>query len=187
MWKVRIFPSKKAEDGSTVPGSIRFHATGDADITLFGEAATDATSIEAGNTAITNHGKISKGSYKARKALHVYNAKGGTITGGTFKGADTTLTNEADLSGTKVEGTKTLTVTNTASIQNATFTGGAVAVDNHGKGSVMKDVTLTGSTITLTNEGTVENGSHTAETGAMGITNEGTIENGTFTARGALT
>ena len=71
----------------------------------------------------------------------------------------------------------------------------------------MKDVTLTGSAITLTNEGTVENGSHTAETGAMtirnsgklssgtytakadamGITNEGTIENGTFTAGGALT
>lgn len=197
----------KAKDGSTVPGSIRFHATGDADITLFGEAASDATSIEAENTAITNHGKISKGSYKATKALHVYNAKGGTISGGTFTGADTTLTNEADLSGTKVEGTKTLTVTNTASIQNATFTGGAVAVDNHGKGSVMKDVTLTGSTITLTNEGTVENGSHTAETGAMtirnsgklssgtytakadamGITNEGTIENGTFTAGGALT
>ena len=197
----------KAEDGSMVPGSIRFHATGDADITLFGEAASDATSIEAGNTAITNHGKISKGSYKARKALHVYNAKGGTISGGTFTGADTTLTNEADLSGAKVEGTKTLIVMNAASIQNATLTGGAAKVDNHGKGSVMKDVTLTGSAITLTNEGTVENGSHTAETGAMtvknsgklsggkytakadamGITNEGTIENGTFTAGGALT
>lgn len=197
----------KAEDGSMVPGSIRFHATGDADITLFGEAASDATSIEAENTAITNHGKISKGSYKAEKALHVYNAKGGTITGGTFKGADTTLTNEADLSGAKIEGTETLTVKNAASIQNATLTGGAATVDNHGKGSVMKDVTLTGSAITLTNEGTVENGSHTAETGAMtvtnrgklsggkytakadamGITNEGTIENGTFTARGDLT
>lgn len=197
----------KAEDGSMVPGSIRFHATGDADITLFGEAASDATSIEAENTAITNHGKISKGSYKARKALHVYNAKGGTITGGTFKGADTTLTNEADLSGAKVEGTETLTVMNAASIQNATLTGGAAKVDNHGKGSVMKDVTLIGSAITLTNEGTVENGSHTAETGVMtvtnrgklssgtytakagtmGITNEGTIENGTFTAGGALT
>lgn len=197
----------KAEDGSMVPGSIRFQATGDADITLFGEAASDATSIEAGNTAITNHGKISKGSYKAKKALHVYDAKGGTISGGNFKGAETTLTNEADLSGAKVEGTKTLTVMNAASIQNATLTGGAVAVDNHGKGSVMKDVTLTGSAITLTNEGTVENGSHTAETGAMtirnsgklssgtytakadamGITNEGTIENGTFTAGGALT
>lgn len=197
----------KAKDGSTVPGSIRFQAAGDADITLFGEAASDATSIEAENTAITNHGKISKGSYKAKEALHVYNAKGGTITGGTFKGADTTLTNEADLSGAKIEGTETLTVKNAASIQNATLTGGAVAVDNHGKGSVVKDVTLTGSAITLTNEGTVENGSHTAETGAMtvknsgklssgtytakagtmGITNEGTIENGTFTAGGALT
>lgn len=198
---------KKAEDGSTVPGSIRFHATGDADITLFGEAASDATSIEAGNTAITNHGKISKGSYKARKALHVYNANDSTITGGTFIGADTTLINQADLSGAKVEGTKTLTVTNTASIQNATLTGGAAAVDNHGEDSVMKDVTLTGSAITLTNEGTVENGTYTAETGAMtvtnsgklssgtytakagtmDITNEGTIENGTFTAGGALT
>ncbi len=198
---------KKAEDGSMVPGSIRFQATGDADITLFGEAASDATSIEAENTAITNHGKISAGSYQAEKALHVFHAKGGTISGGTFTGADTTLTNQADLSGAKVEGTKTLTVTNTASIQNATLTGGVAAVDNHGEDSVMKDVTLTGSAITLTNEGTVENGSHTAETGAMtvknsgklsggkytakadamGITNEGTIENGTFTAGGALT
>lgn len=197
----------KAEDGSMVPGSIRFHATGDADITLFGEAASDATSIEAENTAITNHGKISDGSYKARKALRVYHAKDGTISGGTFTGADTTLINQADLSGAKVEGTKTLTVTNTASIQNATLTGGAATVDNHGEDSVMKDVTLTGSAITLTNEGTVENGSHTAETGVMtvtnrgklssgtytakagtmGITNEGTIENGTFTAGGALT
>lgn len=198
----------KAKDGSTVPGSIRFHATGDADITLFGEAASDETSIEAENTAITNHGKISKGSYKARKALHVYNANDSTITGGTFTGADTTLTNEANLSGAKVEGTETLTVTNTASIQNATLTGGAATVDNHGKDSVMKDVTLTGSAITLTNEGTVENGSHTAETGAMtirnsgklssgtytakagtmGITNQGTIENGTYTAEtGAMT
>ena len=198
----------KAEDGSTVPGSIRFHATGDADITLFGEAASDATSIEAENTAITNHGKISKGSYKATKALHVYNAKGGTISGGTFTGADTTLTNEADLSGAKVEGTTKLTVKNTASIQNATLTGGAATVDNHGENSVMKDVTLTGSAIILTNEGTFENGSYTAETGTMtvknsgklsagaytakagtmGITNEGTIENGTYTAEtGAMT
>lgn len=202
----------KAEDGSTVPGSIRFHATGDADITLFGEAASDATSIEATNTAITNHGKISDGSYKARNALHVYNANdstitGDTITGGTFTGAETTLTNQAGFSGAKVEGTTKLTVKNTASIQNATLTGGAAAVDNHGEDSVMKDVTLTGSAITLTNEGTVENGSYTAETGAMtvknsgklssgtytakagtmGITNQGTIENGTYTAGGGLT
>ena len=177
---------KKAEDGSMVPGSIRFHATGDADITLFGEAASDATSIEAGNTAITNHGKISKGSYKAGKALHVYNAKGGTISGGTFTGADTTLTNEADLSGAKIEGTETLTVKNAASIQNATLTGGAATVANHGKGSIMKDVTLTGSAIILTNEGTVENGSYTAETDAMTITNRGKLSSGTYTAKGTM-
>lgn len=174
---------KKAEDGSMVPGSIRFQATGDADITLFGEAASDETSIEAENTAITNHGKISKGSYKARKALHVYNANDSTITGGTFIGTDTTLINQADLSGAKVEGTKTLTVTNTASIQNATLTGGAAAVDNHGEDSVMKDVTLTGSAITLTNEGTVENGTYTAETGAMTITNRGKLSAGAYTAK----
>ena len=174
---------KKAEDGSMVPGSIRFQAAGDADITLFGEAASDATSIEAENTAITNHGKISQGSYKVRKALHVYNAKDGTISGGTFTGAETTLTNQAGFSGAKVEGTKTLTVTNTASIQNATLTGGAAVVDNHGKDSVMKDVTLTGSAITLTNEGTAENGTYTAETGAMTVTNRGKLSSGTYTAK----
>ena len=197
---------KKAEDGSTVPGSIRFQATGDADITLFGEAASDQTSIEAGNTAITNHGKISKGSYKANGALHVYNANGSTITGGTFTGRETTLTNQADFSGAKVEGTEKLTVTNTASIQNATLTGGAAKVDNLGEGSLMKDVTLTGSALTLANEGTAQNGSYTAggamtitnsgkmsagkytaKAGTMGITNRKTIENAAFTAGGALT
>ena len=175
----------KAKDGSTVPGSIRFQATGDADITLFGEAASDQTSIEAGNTAITNHGKISKGSYKANGALHVYNANGSTITGGTFTGRETTLTNQADLSGAKVEGTKTLNVTNTASIQNATLTGGAAKVDNHGENSVMKDVTLTGSALTLANEGTAQNGSYTAG-GAMTITNSGKMSAGTYTAAKAM-
>ena len=196
---------KKAEDGSTVPGSIRFQATGDADITLFGEAASDQISIEAENTAITNHGKISEGSYTAKKALHVYNAKDGTITGGTFTGEDTTLTNQAALSGAKVEGTKTLTATNTASIQDATLTGGAATVDNLGEGSLMKDVTLTGSALTFANEGTAQNGSYTADgamtitnsgklsagtytaAGTMGITNHKTIENGTYVAGGALT
>ena len=198
----------KAKDGSETPGVITAKAAGNADITLFGKAASDAIDIEAEeDLTLTSRGNISNGSYKARKALHVYNAKGGTISGGTFTGADTTLTNEADLSGAKVEGTTKLTVKNTASIQNATLTGGAATVDNNGENSVMKDVTLTGSAITLTNKGTVENGTYTAETGAMtirnsgklssgtytakadamGITNEGTIENGTFTAGGALT
>ena len=197
----------KAEDGNTVPGSIRFQATGDADITLFGESASAATSIEAENTAITNHGKLSDGSYRAKQSLRVYNAKDAAISGGTFTGTETTLTNQADLSGAKAEGTKTLTVTNTASMQNATLTGGAAAVENRGKGSVMKDVTLTGSAITLTNEGTIENGTYTAGgaltyegstdstvtettmTGAsVDITNAGTFTNGAYTAEtGAMT
>ena len=194
----------KAKDGSTLPGSIRFHATGDADITLFGEAASDATSIEAENTAITNHGKISKGSYQARKALHVYNAKDSTITGGTFTGEDTTLTNQAAFSGGKARGTKTLTVTNTASIQNATLAGGAATVDNIGKGSVMKDVTLTGSALTINNGGSLEGGSakgdslaiqntgnvkdgaYSADTGALTVTNSGKLSAGTYTAAGPL-
>ena len=173
----------KAEDGSETPGSIRFNATGDADITLFGEAASDATSIEAENTAITNHGKISKGSYKARKALRVHNAKDSTITGGTFTGLETTLTNQGKLSGAKVEGTQTLNVKNTASIQNTTLTGGVATVDIHGENSVMKDVTLTGSALTLTNEGTAQNGSYTAETGAMTVTNSGKLSAGKYTAK----
>ena len=194
----------KAKDGSTVPGSIRFQATGDADITLFGEAASDKTSIEAENTAITNHGEISKGSYKANGALHVYNANGSTITGGTFTGRETTLTNQAKLSGAKVEGTKTLTVKNTASIQNATLTGGAATVDNHGENSVMKDVTLTGSALTINNGGSLEGGSakgdslaihntgnvkdgaYSADTGVLTVTNSGKLSAGMYTAAGSL-
>lgn len=133
----------KAEDGSMVPGSIRFQATGDADITLFGEAASDATSIEAENTAITNHGKISKGSYKARKALHVYNANDSTITGGTFTGAETTLTNEGTVeNGTYTAETGAMTVKNSGKLSSGTYTA---------KG-----------TMSITNEGTIENGTYTA-------------------------
>ncbi len=47
----------------------------------------------------------------------------------------------------------------------------------------MKDVTLTGSAITLTNEGTVENGTYTAETGAMTVKNSGKLSSGTYTAK----
>ena len=140
---------KKTEDGSMVPGSIHFQAAGDADITLFGEAASGATSIEAENTVITNRGKISKGSYKARKALHVYNANDSTITGGTFTGAETTLTNEG-------------------TVENGTYTAETGAM-------------------TVTNSGKLSSGTYTAKAGTMGITNQGTIENGTYTASGDLT
>lgn len=38
-------------------------------------------------------------------------------------------------------------------------------------------------TMGITNEGTVENGSYTAETGAMTITNRGKLSSGTYTAK----
>ena len=194
---------KKAEDGSMVPGSIRFHATGDADITLFGEAASGATSIEAENTVITNRGKISKGSYKARKALHVYNANDSTITGGTFTGAETTLTNEGTVengtytaetgamtvknSGKLSSGTYTakgtMGITNEGTIENGTYTAetDAMTITNHGK---LSSGTYTAKgTMGITNEGTIENGSYTAETGAMTVKNSGKLSSGTYTAK----
>ena len=194
----------KAEDGSTVPGSIHFQATGDADITLFGEAASDATSIEAGNTAITNRGKISKGSYKARKALHVYNANDSTITGGTFTGAETTLTNEGTVengtytaetgamtvknsgklsSGTYTAKAGTMDITNRKIIENAAFTaGGALTYDGNAD-STVTETTMTGASVDITNAGTLTNGSYTAETGAMTVKNSGKLSSGTYTAK----
>ena len=194
----------KAEDGSMVPGSIRFHATGDADITLFGEAASDATSIEAENTAITNHGKISKGSYKAGKALHVYNANDSTITGGTFIGADTTLTNEGTVengtytaetgamtvknsgklsSGTYTAKAGTMGITNEGTIENGTYTAETDAMTITNRGKLSSGTYTAKGTMGITNEGTIENGSHTAETGAMTITNRGKLSAGTYTAK----
>ena len=179
---------KKAEDGSMVPGSIRFQATGDADITLFGEAASDETSIEAENTAITNHGKISKGSYKARKALHVYNANDSTITGGTFIGADTTLTNEGTVeNGTYTAETGAMTVKNSGKLSSGTYTAkGTMGITNEGTIENGSHTAETGA-MTITNRGKLPAGTYTAKAGTMDITNEGTIENGTYTARGDLT
>ena len=181
---------KKAEDGSTAPGSIRFQAVGDADITLFGEAASGATSIKAENTVITNRGKISKGSYKARKALHVYNANDSTITGGTFTGAETTLTNEGTVeNGTYTAETGAMTVKNSGKLSSGTYTAkaGKMGITNEG---TIENGTYTAETdaMTITNSGKLSSGTYTAKAGKMGITNEGTIENGSHTAEtGAMT
>ena len=115
----------KAEDGSTVPGSIRFHATGDADITLFGEAASDATSIEAeSNLTITSRGNISNGNYQARKALRVHTAKDHTISGGNFSGGTADITNAGKMSGGAytAKGDLTYTDSENASLSGSDFT-----------------------------------------------------------------
>lgn len=197
----------RAEDGSMVPGSIRFHATGDADITLFGEAASEAIDIEAEDLTLTSRGNISNGNYQAGNALRVHTAKDGIISGGNFSGGTADITNAGKMSGGVYTAKGTMDITNQGTIENGTYTTetGAMTVTNLGKLS-SGTYTAKAGTMDITNEGTIENGTYTAETGAMtitnrgklssgtytakgtmGITNEGTIENGTYTARGDLT
>lgn len=89
---------RKAEDGTETPGTITAKANGDADITLFGKAASDAIDIEAGDLTLTSRGDIADGSYKARKALRVHTANGGKISGGTFTGNTADITNAGEMS-----------------------------------------------------------------------------------------
>lgn len=158
----------KAKDGSETPGVITAHATGDADITLFGEAASDATSIEAENTAITSRGNISNGNYKARNALRVHTAQDHTISGGNFSGGTADITNAGKMSGGEYTAKGTMGITNEGTVENGTYTAEIGAM-------------------TITNSGKLSSGTYTAKAGTMGITNEGTIENGTYTASGDLT
>ena len=134
----------KAEDGSMVPGSIRFHATGDADITLFGEAASDAIDIEAEDLTITSRGNISNGNYQARKALRVHTAQNNTISGGNFSGGTADITNAGTITnGSYIAETGAMTVTNSGKLSSGTYTAKAGTMD-------------------ITNEGTIENGTYTA-------------------------
>lgn len=90
---------KKAKDGTETPGAISAKAEGNADITLFGKAASDAIDIEAEeDLTLTSRGDISDGSYKARKALRVHTANGGKISGGTFTGNTADITNAGTMS-----------------------------------------------------------------------------------------
>lgn len=186
----------KAEDGSTVPGSIRFHATGDADITLFGEAASDATSIEAeSNLTITSRGNISNGNYQARKALRVHTAKDHTISGGNFSGGTADITNAGEMSGGvyTAEGDLTYTDSENASLSGSDFTskGGNVTVTAKGQLALKKlsakehaeltsggDMVLTeahANTLTA-NAGEKLTATTLGVTGAAGLTSGGAME-----------
>ena len=159
---------KKATDGSETPGVITAHATGNADITLFGDAASDAIDIEAEDLTITSRGNISNGNYQARKALRVHTAKDHTISGGNFSGGTADITNAGKMSGGVYTAKGTMGITNEGTIENGTYTAETDAM-------------------TITNSGKLSAGTYTAKVGTMGITNEGTIENGTYTASGDLT
>lgn len=158
----------KAKDGSETPGVITAKAAGNADITLFGDAASDAIDIEAEDLTITSRGNISNGNYQAKKALRVHTAQDHTISGGNFSGGTADITNAGIMTGGTYTAKETMGITNEGTVENGSYTAETGAM-------------------TITNRGKLSSGTYTAKAGTMDITNEGTIENGTYTARGDLT
>lgn len=129
---------RKAEDGIETPGVITAHAKGDADITLFGEAASDAIDIEAEDLTLTSRGDIADGSYKAGKALRVHTAKDGIISGGTFTGNTADITNDGKMTGGSYTAKGDLTYTDSegASLSGSEFTSEEGNVDVNAKGQL---------------------------------------------------
>lgn len=116
---------KKAEDGTETPGTITAKAKeGNADITLFGKAASDQIDIEAGDLTLTSRGNISNGSYKARKALRIHTAKDGIISGGNFSGETADITNDGSMTGGAytAKGDLTYTDSEKAALSGSDFT-----------------------------------------------------------------
>lgn len=143
---------KKAEGGTETPGTITAKANGDADITLFGKAASEAIDIEAEeDLTLTSRGDISDGSYKARKALRVHTANGGKISGGTFTGNTADITNAGEMS----NGDFRAEAGNMAITNDGSMTGGAYTAENDLTYTDSKGASLSGSEFT-SKEGNVD-------------------------------
>lgn len=112
----------KAKDGSETPGTITAKAAGNADITLFGEAASDAIDIEAEDLTITSRGNISNGNYQAKNALRVHTAQNSTISGGNFSGGTADITNAGKMSGGTYTAKEKMGITNQGTIENGKYT-----------------------------------------------------------------
>lgn len=132
----------KAKDGSETPGTITAKAAGNADITLFGEAASDAIDIEAEDLTITSRGNISNGNYQARKALRVHTAKDHTISGGNFSGGTADITNAGNMSGGAYTAKETMGITNQGTIENGKYTAHGDLTYTDTAGASLKDGTL---------------------------------------------
>lgn len=132
----------KAKDGSETPGVITAHAKGNADITLFGDAASDAIDIEAEDLTITSRGNISNGNYQARKALRVHTAQNHTISGGNFSGGTADITNAGKMSGGAYTAKGTMGITNQGTIENGTYTAGGDLTYTDTAGASLLDGTL---------------------------------------------
>lgn len=142
----------KAKDGTETPGAISAKATGNADITLFGKAASDAINIEAEeDLTLTSRGNISNGSYKARKALRVHTAKDGIISGGTFTGNTADITNAGEMS----NGDFRAEAGNMAITNDGSMTGGAYTAKDDLTYTDSEGASLSGSEFT-SKEGNVD-------------------------------
>lgn len=193
----------KAEDGSETPGVITAHAKGDADITLFGKAASDAIDIEAEDLTITSRGNISNGNYQARKALRVHTAQNNTISGGNFSGGTADITNAGKMSGGVyiAEGDLTYTDSENASLSGSDFISkeGNVKVTAKGQLALKKlsakesatvkadhDVTLTeaeAGTLAISSDGSVKADTLKAKTGNASVTAKADVTIGTLNAK----
>lgn len=192
----------KAKDGSETPGVITAKAAGNADITLFGEAASDAIDIEAEDLTITSRGNISDGSYTARNALNVHNTKDGMISGGNFSGGTADITNAGKMSGGVYTARGTMDITNQGTIENGkytahgdlTYTDTAEAslkdgtlISEEGKAQVTAHGVLQIKKLSAKNSATVEADQDVtlteAEAGTLAVLSGGSVNAGTLTAK----
>lgn len=193
----------KAKDGSETPGVITAKAAGNADITLFGDAASKAIDIEAEDLTITSRGNISNGNYQAREALRVHTAKDHTISGGNFSGETADITNAGKMSGGVYTAKDDLTYTDSenASLSGSDFTSkeGNVTVTAKGQLALKElsakksatveadhDVTLTeakAGTLAVSSGGSVKADTLTATTGDAKVTAKKDVTIGTLNAK----
>ena len=172
----------KAKDGSETPGTITAHAKGDADITLFGKAASEAIDIEAKDLTITSRGNISNGNYQARNALRVHTAQDNTISGGNFSGGTADITNAGKMSGGAytAKGDLTYTDSENASLSGSDFTSeeGNVKVTAKGQLALKKLSAKESATVEADRDVTLNE----AEAGTLAISSGGSVNAGTLTA-----
>ncbi len=135
---------KKAEGGTETPGTITAKAAGNADITLFGKAASGEIAIEAEDLTLTSRGDISDGNYHASNALRVHTANGGKISGGTFTGNTADITNAGEMS----NGDFRAEAGNMAITNDGIMTGGAYKAAD---------------ALSITNRGTMKQGAYHAK------------------------
>lgn len=191
----------KAKDGSETPGTITAKAAGNADITLFGEAASEAIDIKAEDLTITSRGNISDGNYQARNALRVHTAQNSTISGGNFSGGTADITNAGKMSGGTYTAKEKMGITNQGTIENGKYTAhgdltytdtaGASLTDGtliskEGKATITAHGVLQIKKLSAKDSATVEADHdvtlNEAEAGMLAISSGGSVNAGTLTA-----